>query len=146
MSRDLVTAGYQQVTRDWWRKAQNRFDVVASELVVLEAGAGNAEAARARLAILDEVRLLEATAEAARLTERLLGQGAVPRKAVEDAAHIAIAVTSGTDYLVTWNFRHIANAVRRTSIERACRRAGYEPVNICSPQQLMEALDEDVTN
>lgn len=79
MSRDLVTAGYQQVTRDWWRKAQNRFDLVASELVVLEAGAGNAEAARARRAILDEARLLEATAEAARLTERLLEQGAVPR-------------------------------------------------------------------
>ena len=48
-SRDVVTAGYQQVTRDWWRTAQNRFDLVASELVLLEASAGDAEAARARL-------------------------------------------------------------------------------------------------
>ena len=145
-SRDVVTAGYQQVTRHWWQTAQNRFDLVASELVLLEAGAGNAEAARARLAILDEVRLLEATTEAAQLTERLLELGAVPRKAAEDAAHIAIAVTNGNDYLVTWNFRHIANAVRRSSIERACRRAGYEPVVICTPNELTETSDEDVTN
>ena len=139
-------AGYQQVTRDWWRGARNRFDLVASELVVLEAGAGDVEAASARLAVLEEVRLLEATAEAATLTARLVELGAVPQKAAEDAAHIAIAVTNGADYLVTWNFRHIANAVRRTGIERACRQAGYEPVVICTPNELTESFHDDGTN
>ena len=69
----------------------------------------------------------------------LVEAGAVPRRAADDAAHIAIAVTNGVDFLVTWNFRHIANAAMRASIERVCRGAGYEPPVICTPNELMEA-------
>lgn len=55
-----------------------------------------------------------------------------------DAAHIAVAAANGADYLVTWNFRHIANATIRSQIEKACRQAGYEPPVICTPSELME--------
>ena len=137
-SRDVVVAAYQQVTREWWRSAPDRFDLVASDLVVAEAGAGDADAARARLAVLESVTLLEATGEAAALTLALIDSRSVPRKAAEDAAHIAVAVTSAADFLVTWNFRHIANAVLRSRIERVCRQAGYTPPVICTPNELTE--------
>ena len=74
---------------------------------------------------------------------RLLDLGAVPREAAADAAHIAVAVTNGVEYLVTWNFRHIANAALRVRIERVCREAGYEPPVICTPNELMETGHED---
>lgn len=48
-SRDIVIAGYQQVTREWWQDAANRFELVASELVINETSAGDADAARDRL-------------------------------------------------------------------------------------------------
>ena len=54
------------------------------------------------------------------------------------AAHIAIAAANGVEYLVTWSFRHIANALMRTRIEHACRQAGYEPPVICTPNELLE--------
>ena len=72
------------------------------------------------------------------LARILLDSGAVPRQAAADAAHIAIAVTNGVDFLVTWNFRHIANAAMRSRMERACRRAGYGLPVICTPNELME--------
>ena len=137
-SRDLVVTAYQQVTREWWRDARDRFHLVASELVVAEASAGDEAAARARLAALEAVTLLDATEDAASLTEKLLDLEAVPRTAAEDAAHIAIAVTHGVNYLVTWNFRHIANAAMRSRIERVCRQSGFEPPIICTPNELME--------
>lgn len=56
----------------------------------------------------------------------------------EDALHIAIAVTNGVDYLLTWNCKHIANAVIRRQVERVCRLRGYEPVSICTPEELLE--------
>lgn len=84
-----------------------------------------------------------ATEEAEELTRKLLDLGAVPRKAAEDAAHVAIAVTNGVDYLVTWNFQHIANATMRSRIERVCRQAGYEPPVICTPNELMEPDNAD---
>lgn len=137
-SRDVVIAGYQQTTREWWRDAASRFDLVASQLVMQEAGAGDAAAAKDRLAALGSVTLLDATEEAAELAEQLLAFGAIPAKAAEDAGHIAIAVTNGVEYLVTWNCRHIANATMRSHIERICRNAGYEPTIICTPDELME--------
>ena len=72
------------------------------------------------------------------MAQRLVDEGAVPAMAAEDAAHIAIAVANGIEYLVTWNYRHIANAASRSQIEAVCRNEGFEPVIICSPDELME--------
>ena len=47
--------------------------------------------------------------------------------------------------LVTWNFRHIANAAMRARIEYVCRRAGYEPPIICTSNELLETDHEDNT-
>ena len=140
-SRDVVIAAYQQITRERWRVAPDRFDLVALALVLAEAGAGDAKAAKARLDALGAVTLIEATPDAERLAQRLIDVAAMPRQAADDAAHIAIAVTNGIDFLVTWNFRHIANAAVRMRIERACRQAGFEPPVICTPNELMESDD-----
>ena len=140
-SRDVVIAGHQQITLEWWRNAAERFELVASQLVVDEASAGDADAARDRLAALGSVTLLDATEEALELAQQLINAGAIPAKAAEDAAHIAIAVTNGIEYLVTWNCRHIANATVRSQIEMVCRNAGYEPAVICTPDELMEPDD-----
>lgn len=137
-SRDIVTLAHQHITREWWRSAARRFDLVASEIVRDEAAGGDPEAARARLTELSHVAILGLSAEAATLAEDLLSSDALPRPASQDALHIAIAVTNSIDYLVTWNLRHIANAVARTAIERACRRAGYRPPLICTPEELLE--------
>ena len=144
-SRDVVVAAYQEITREWWRDAPERFDLVASALVVAEARAGDTDAAHSRLMALEAVTLLDATPDAENFARKLLDLEAVPRQAADDAAHIAIAVTNGVTYLVTWNFRHIANAERRTRIERVCRGMGYEPPVICTPNELMEADRADKT-
>lgn len=141
-SRDVVIAAYQEITREWWQDAPDRFDLVASALVVSEAGAGDPGAARNRLEALESVTLLDATSDAESLANALIDAGAVPRQAADDAVHIAIAVTNGINFLVTWNFRHIANATMRTRIEQVCRQAGYEPPVICTPNELMETNDE----
>ena len=117
-SRDVVVAAYQEVTRDWCRSAPARFALYASALVMAEARTGDPEAARARLEILRTLPLLDATGPAVELTGELLDRGAVPRNAAEDAAHIAVAAANGVDYLVTWNFRHIANATMRSGSKR----------------------------
>lgn len=142
-SRDVVIAAYQEITRQWWRDARDRFQLVVSELVLSEAGAGDRDAAQARLQALEAVTLIAATAEAETLAQRLLETGAVPRQAAADAAHIAVAVANGADYLLTWNFRHIANAAMRARIESVCRRSGYEPPVICTPNELLETDDSD---
>jgi predicted nucleic acid-binding protein len=138
----IVVPAYQQITRDWWQSAAERFELVVSEFVINEGSAGNEEAAKKRLAVLESLTVIEATQEAFELARKLVDLGAIPKKAAEDAAHIAIAVANGIDYLVTWNCRHIANAMKRSQIEWICRKASYRPVIICTPDELMEPDDE----
>jgi hypothetical protein len=81
---------------------------------------------------------MELPDEAHSLAGLLLEPGPIPRKAGLDAFHIAAAVAGGADYLLTWNFEHLANAVLRKRIESVCRSSGYEPPVICTPEELMQ--------
>lgn len=138
---DVTVAGHQNTTREWWKTAADRFDLVASELVVQECSTGDEAAAQERLDALAEITLLSTTAEAEELADALIAGHAVPESHPEDALHIALAAAHGIQYLVTWNFRHIANAAVRLTIERICRDAGYEPPVICTPEELLEPND-----
>src|SRR4029078_137553 len=45
---------------------------------------------------------------------------------------------NGLDYLLTWNCTHIANAVTIPRVNAICRRHGFEPPLIYTPQEFME--------
>ncbi len=137
-SRDLIVAGHQQITHEWWQTIRPKFVLVSSQLVVREAGSGDAKAAAARLAFMAGLTLLGISEEALSLARQLLQQKAIPQEFPEDALHVAVAVVNGIDYLLTWNYKHLANAVLRSKIEATCREMGYEAVIICTPQELME--------
>jgi len=139
-SRDVVRAGEQQVTRDWWER-RTQFELRVSSLVILECGAGNSDAAAFRLAVLDGVPVLAQTHEAETLADILLREVPLPVKAAADALHIAIAAVHGVAFLLTWNCTHIANATLRPRIESICRQLGYEPPVICTPLELLETGD-----
>jgi hypothetical protein len=109
-SRDVVILGQQQMTRDWWDKQREKFDLYTSELVIMEASAGDEQAARGRLEVLATPPVLKLSPEARELAKRLLLEKAFPVKAESDAYHFAIAATNGLEYLLTWNCRHLANA------------------------------------
>ncbi len=137
-SRDIIIAGHQQITFEWWQTGHDRFELLASQLVIQEASKGDPDASQARLDVLNKITLLETTDNAIILAQALVNTGAIPKESVEDAIHIAIAVTHGVEYLVTWNCKHIANTMRRPLIESVCREMGYEPVLICTPEQILE--------
>ena len=134
----MFVAANQQGTHDWWRKRRHDFDLFVSALVVKEAKRGDGEAAKARLDVLSDIDVLETSRDAVKLAEDLVLRQALPQKALEDALHIAIATTNGVDYLLTWNFRHIANAAMKRQIDEICRDWDYEPPIICSPPALLE--------
>jgi hypothetical protein len=135
---DPIVAGRQTVTRNWWPTATRNYRLFASRLVVDECAAGDAEVAAERLALLDSLEFLTASVDADELAKRLIAGRAIPESEPRDAAHVSLATVNGIEYLVTWNFKHIANATTRAAIELACRKAGYEPPVICTPDELSE--------
>jgi hypothetical protein len=121
ISRDLIVAGHQRLTQEWWATRREAFDVSVSQVVFEEASAGDPEAARERLVVLTTLPLLELSEEAVALAKDLIGIGPLPARAEVDALHIAIAVTNQVDYLLTWNCKHLANAALRHQIQRRSR-------------------------
>ena len=135
-SRDLTRAAEQQWTRDWW-KQRDQYELRVSTLVLQECDGGDKDAAADRRKALQDVPILETNETAGALASKLMLQVPLPEKATADALHIAIAAVNGMEFLVTWNCRHIANAVLRPRIEDICRAAGYEPPVICTPAELL---------
>lgn len=142
-SRDLIVAGHQQLTLEWWSTQRFRFDLFASLLVMREAAAGDAVAAEARGRFLEGIETLDILREATRLANVLVARGSLPSKSAVDALHIAIAATHQMDYLLTWNCKHIANAEMRPLIESVCRSEGFAAPTLCTPEELM-GRDSDV--
>ena len=138
---DPAISTRQNVTRRWWATASTRYRILISQLVLDECSGGDPTAARERLDEIDSLPLLTVNDEVRDLADRLTSSGAVPVSEPRDALHIAIPAVHGVEYLVTWNFRHIANATLRGRIESACRDAGFEPPVICTPEEI--AGDEE---
>lgn len=143
-SREIVAAAWQQITAEWWELARQHFELFTSELTLVEASAGHPEAAEKRLAVLRDIPRLEIQEEVQALAERLISQGGIPALAEADALHVAVAAVHGIDYLLTWNCRHIDNAVRKPVIRSICLDSGYPYPEICTPMELLPEKDEDV--
>jgi hypothetical protein len=112
-SASIITAARQRHTVIWWKTRRSWYDSFISPLVLVEAEMGDPAAAATRLEALRGTEVVAASDESDALAEMLLRQGPLPEKAAADANHIAVAATVGADYLLTWNFKHIANPTLR---------------------------------
>lgn len=139
-SRDVVMAGHQVITREWWEQSRANFELCTSELVLHEAGGGDPVAAAERLDVLKDIQLLGTRPEALDLAKELVKAGALPAKAFEDALHIAIVADQKVPYLLTWNLRHMVNATMRPMIEAVCASNGFKAPIICTPDELRRVV------
>ena len=137
-SGDVRATANRNTTVEWRKTQRPHFELYISEFVVVEASLGDPQAAQKRLAAIEDIPELDVNDETRSLGQALVAEGPIPPRAQLDAYHIAVATVNGMDYLLTWNCVHIANAVMRVGIESVCRRYGYEPPIICTPQELME--------
>jgi len=138
---DPLVAARQQATRNWWRDEASKYTVLISQLVLDECSDGDPAAAAERLEVVKDTDLIESSDEVDALAEALIAGHAVPASEPRDAFHIAISAVNGVNYLLTWNFKHIANASLRRRIEQICRDAGFDPPVICTPDELMGSDD-----
>jgi predicted nucleic acid-binding protein len=137
-SRDLMIAGRQQATRDFWEKLRAEFDTYVSALVLQEAGRGNVNQAKRRLEAIAAFPVLDIDDDARKLAEVIMAAKAIPFEHPEDALHIAVAAVNGVQVLVTWNYAHLNNPFTRLMIREAVEDAGYRCPEICSPEELLE--------
>jgi hypothetical protein len=137
-SRDLIVAGHQQLTHEWWRKARPQVQCLISPYVIDEASQGDQQAAQKRLEAIAEFPILTLNEDIKALALTYQKAAQIPEKAKLDAFHLAFPAWYKIDYLLTWNCKHIANANVRKIIGNINRQLNIHTPIICTPEELME--------
>jgi predicted nucleic acid-binding protein len=136
-ARDVVQLSRQAHTKQWWDSGCSGFELYTSQETINEASRGDADFAAKRLALLNQVAVLEITPHVEELTRRLLTAGLVPTNVASDAIHIAVASVHGIDFLVTWNFKHIANPYIQAALREEVACFGERLPVMCTPEELL---------
>src|SRR5262249_41292335 len=84
-SRDVIVAGHQQTTQDWWTNRRNEFECSVSQVVIDEASVGDPAEVQKRLAIVGGLPALDVTADAGLLTQAIMAAGILPPHAFPEA-------------------------------------------------------------
>lgn len=137
-SRDLIVAAHQQITREWWEKARQRFALFVSFPVIEEISKGDTDAAKKRMDCVSDLPLLEVNAGIPDLAEYYLADISVPERARTDCIHLAIASWHGMDFLVSWNLAHIVNGEVIRRLQDLNDARGIRTPVICTPEELTE--------
>lgn len=140
-SSSLIGATRQLLTRRWWERRAD-YALFVSEVVIRECKAGDGEAVARRMSAVGDIPLLSLTDQAANIAQLLLAENIMPDKAAEDALHIAIAAVHRVDFLLSWNFKHIANPVIQAKIAARLHQIGLSLPFICPPEDLAGEDDD----
>ena len=137
-SRDIIVAGHQETTRGLWPDLTAKYETYISAIVYEEAGKGDPDQAKTRLAAIEAFPMLDIDDDARFLAEKIIDGRGIPAEYPEDALHIAVAAVNGIEVLITWNFAHLNNPFTRRAIRRIVEEEGYVCPEICSPEELLE--------
>jgi len=96
------------------------------------------------LKLISNLEQVDLTEEASILAEGYISRGIFHRKYIADALHVAIASFHKIDYLVTWNFGHLANVRRQARIRLFNTAAGFYVPMIVTPEFLVSEATEQV--
>ena len=121
----------------------SKFRLVVSPVVLDELSAALEDIRSYFTEMLEYTDILEPSAEAESLQQAYLEARIVTPSHRRDAFHVASATVSGCAMIVSWNFKHIVN-YRRVPLYNAVNVvAGYTPISICSPLEVVSDDEEE---
>ena len=132
----------RDLTIRWWEHELSEYRAVISPLVVRELERVAEPHRTGYLKLVEGLEQVELTDEAAILADGYVARGIFHRKYLADALHVAVASFHKIDYLVTWNFGHLANVRRQARIRLFNTAAGFFVPSIVTPEFLVSEATE----
>lgn len=134
----------RDLTIRWWEHEMTDYRAVVSPLVKRELERTPQPHRNSYLKLIEPLEQVELTDEVAILADGYVSRGIFHRKYIADAVHVAIASYHKIDYLVTWNFGHLANVRRQARIRLFNTAAGFFVPMIVTPEFLVSEATESV--
>ena len=134
-----------QETREVWERIKaGQYEVFISDVVLRELADCKEEAKRDLLiGHLAEIKynLIAVDDDIAKLAEKIVTKGVLKQKNIDDCQHIAAAILSDCDIIVSWNFKHIVNVKTIRGIKVITTVEGYKDLLIYQPTALLNEED-----
>ena len=130
----------RDLTIRWWEHELSEYESFSSVLVERELERIAEPHRTGYLNLVSKLPKLEMVQEVAILADGYLSRGIFHRKFLADAMHVALASFYKIDYLVTWNFGHLANVRRQARIRLFNTAAGFFVPMIVTPEFLVHTV------
>jgi predicted nucleic acid-binding protein len=126
----------QAQTEEFWKRL-GEFDTATSELSREEiAQTPDATRRRMLLKLLNELTIYPITEEMKDLGRQYIASGVFSLIMLNDALHVAAASLSQQDVLLSWNFKHMVNRLRRAKVNQVNIARGLPAIEILAPPEL----------
>ena len=130
-----------QDTLDFWEDLKSgKYEIFISDVVTDEIN----KCKEPKLNILKEYMIeidfyvLNINKETETLAESFISNGILSLKSMDDCYHIALAMQSGCDFIVSWNFKHMVNIKTIRGVKIISGITNYPEISIYSPSMLLE--------
>lgn len=123
-------------TREWWELERPGFRSWASAFVEAELQAGSFRRQADCLKLARRLPYLPPSSSVRQLLDEILAREIVPANKPADAAHLAIATVHEIDYLITWNYAHLANPAVQARMEKLTAELGLVSPLLVSPESI----------
>lgn len=127
----------------WERLKTNVYDVFISNVVLNELRACSEEKFETLMEHLEQIEYTVVTVneESIALADKIVEMGVLKKKSIVDCQHIAAAIVSNCDFLMSWNFKHIVSTDTIKGIKVLTTLEGYKDILIYSPEAFTESED-----
>jgi predicted nucleic acid-binding protein len=129
----------------WERVKAGAFDVVLSNVDFEEILDCAPEKQTVLLDYLAQIQYerVEVNADMLRIADKMVDLGILKQNSYDDCQHIAAAVVSGCDVVVSWNFKHIVNHKTMQGVKAITALEGRSNLLIYTPPVLLGGEDSD---
>jgi hypothetical protein len=136
---DVILTARNLVTRDWWDAERKWFSVWASVLVEAELSAGFFPRQEKCLKLIRRLPHLQLNGEVRRLATELVERNVVPETKEFDALHLALAAFHKIDYVLSWNYAHLANPATQERLAVICAAKSLQTPILVSPESIPQS-------
>ena len=131
--------------RLWDKIKAGIFDVVISDIGIAEINGCSAEKRNVLYNYLSQINytLINSDEKSIEIAARMVDLKVLKHKSFLDCQHIANAIVSGCDAIVSWNFRHIVNHKTIMGVRAVTALEGYADLLIYDPTMLIAGEEDD---
>ncbi|MBR0427721.1 MAG: PIN domain-containing protein [Clostridia bacterium] len=136
-----------QETRELWNiLATGKYEIVISSITLAEIAKCDKEKFMNLIYYISQLDYIEYDAnndDVDELAGLIVQEDILSPKSIEDASHIAAAILSESDIILSWNFKHLVNIKTINGVRKICfSRSFNKIIDIYSPNILLEKEDD----